>query len=955
MPRRSPRPKGVPGPLPHEVRRTGLLKRLTGSDLRLVMVTAPAGYGKTTLFAQAARESNALVVWLTCTEDDADPTTLLRSLVTSVRGVASRLNLSGWMGTVEVNATPLRQAQRLAEDLNGVSRNLWLVLDRSERLSPDAGRTLDGLFSHLGEGHRLLMAGYELPGVPVAQRLAQGDSLLLEAPDLAFSDQETKGYLRLRGSTVDAASVTNAVGGWPAGVALFTGTNGHGVPPEALIHEVLDRLPRACRRALPAASVLPVWSEAEAQRFALNLPRSWLQQARQAGLPLTPLGQGRYRPHTLLLNVLEPEFASFQDCQQLYYRVAEDLESRGEDLAAVRCFLAAGATQQALALTERLFPTLMRFDQRDVAESLIRSIPESERSTRVEVFFGWLNIVRGQNQEAADRLRGLYARGVRDGYLWWLLSMTEYVLGDFEAQVRLSAEGLALETDQAIRCLIYVPQVAGLQRLGRFEEGLTRAQEGYALAQSLQDNFLILRLSSVLLFALAEMQRIPEARIVARQNIALAERTGFLGRKRELCSIFADYCTAWGDFEEALALIQPFLNDSTEMIGDFLYVDGLGRYRTHIDMPGAVRSFEAALEYYKKRSNAYYANRILMWLADIDVLTGQLERAARRCEEAANVAVSLNASERGRHRFIEGRIWLARGDLARAKALLGDDPEGMVDQWDLARVRLYQAEIARLEGRLNRSLIDAIFQQLERRRHDGPLLTDHTALRALYEACAASGWYPERFSAALRIGSKPPVLADHRPVVRIRTFGGLEVTVNGTSVRMPLTKSGELLVWLVMHGPASREVLVDVLFGEARGSQNVEYFKVAVRRLRAALVPHLDADPVVFGDGVYRLSDMLRVECDAVEFFHGVTPRSAESVLDWLRSTKGEFLAKSDSEWVFEVRRRRLETLVRVTLAAARELEAHDGEASERLYGAAAALDPWLEVTRGSSQGHRVA
>ncbi|NJK44206.1 MAG: AAA family ATPase, partial [Pleurocapsa sp. SU_196_0] len=453
MPRRSFTLKGIPKPLPFEVRRGSLLKRLTNPDLRLVMLTAPAGYGKTTLLGQLARESAATVAWLTCTEDDANPTVLLDSLAASVKRIAPRLRLEAWQDAVTANATPLRLAQRLAEDLNASSGNLWLILDRCERLSADAGRTLDGLISSLGEGHRVFMAGYDIPGAPVSQWLAHGDSLLLQADDLGFSEQETKSYLRLRGSDATASQVRASVGDWPAGTALSAGVGGADVQADALVLEVLERLSSTDRHVLPNAAVLAVWSEAEATRFDLPLTRGWLRRVVQVGLPLTPLGQGRYRPHTILTQVLETEFESFSDRHALHQRIAEDLETRGERIAAVRHFVAGGDRLRAVALTEQTFPKLMRFDQRDVAEALLRSIPTVDRSPRLGVFFGWLHIVRGENQDAADLLRGLYARGVRDGYLWWLLSMTEYVFADFDEQLRLANEGLEFERDPHIRCL----------------------------------------------------------------------------------------------------------------------------------------------------------------------------------------------------------------------------------------------------------------------------------------------------------------------------------------------------------------------------------------------------------------------------------------------------------------------------------------------------------------------
>ena len=67
---------------------------------------------------------------------------------------------------------------------------------------------------------RLSYGAYDLASERLAAPLASGRALLLTATDLAFSGEESRRYLKARGSTQDAAEVQRALEGWPAGIGL---------------------------------------------------------------------------------------------------------------------------------------------------------------------------------------------------------------------------------------------------------------------------------------------------------------------------------------------------------------------------------------------------------------------------------------------------------------------------------------------------------------------------------------------------------------------------------------------------------------------------------------------------------------------------------------------------------------------------------------------------------------
>jgi LuxR family transcriptional regulator, maltose regulon positive regulatory protein len=167
--------------------------------------------------------------------------------------------------------------------------------------------------------------------------------------------------------------------------------------------------------------------------------------------------------------------------------------------------------------------------------------------------------------------------------------------------------------------------------------------------------------------------------------------------------------------------------------------------------------------------------------------------------------------------------------------------------------------------------------------------------------------------------------------------------VNDQLVRLPLSKSGELLVYLALHGPTRRDTLVNAVFGEARGSKPLEYFKVAIRRLRAALAGSVRFDPVVFERGEYRLSEAFRLEVDVDGLWQNRVEVAAANVLAWLEGFGGSFLPKVDSEWAISARQCLLDARIHAALNAARRLEDQAPLEAIQLYRWVVTLEPWME------------
>ena len=163
--------------------------------------------------------------------------------------------------------------------------------------------------------------------------------------------------------------------------------------------------------------------------------------------------------------------------------------------------------------------------------------------------------------------------------------------------------------------------------------------------------------------------------------------------------------------------------------------------------------------------------------------------------------------------------------------------------------------------------------------------------------------------------------------LRIFTLGDCRAAIEGQPVKLGLAKARELLVWLSLHTSGSRDELVTALWDGSDEERHVEYFRVTVRRLRAALRTHLPdgLDPLPYADGRYRLSESLTVEVDVQD---PVTPAALRP-----------FLPGVDTEWVTTYRQLHAQQAAGTLLSQAAALPLTQAAAA---YAALVRLDPLL-------------
>src|SRR5207237_3572009 len=183
---------------PNVVSRPRLIERLhEGLHRNLILISAPAGFGKTTLVSEWIEGIERPAAWLSLDEGDNDPTRFLTYLVAALQTIAATLG-EGGLGALQSPQPPPPEAMltALLNDLTTISDHLVLVLDDYHVLDAKAvDHALTFLLEHLPPQMHLLIVTREDPQLPLARLRARGQLTELRATDLRFTPSEAAAFL----------------------------------------------------------------------------------------------------------------------------------------------------------------------------------------------------------------------------------------------------------------------------------------------------------------------------------------------------------------------------------------------------------------------------------------------------------------------------------------------------------------------------------------------------------------------------------------------------------------------------------------------------------------------------------------------------------------------------------------------------------------------------------------
>lgn len=356
------------------VRRPRLMNLLNASaHSRLTLVSAPAGFGKTTLVSDWSLNAGKPVAWLSLDEQDASLPRFLVYLVTALQSIGIPVG-QGVLAALQAPHPPPLEIilTALINELDGHTTPFTLVLDDYHRVDSHAvDNALVFLLDHAPAQCHLLIATREDPALPLARWRAQGQLTELRAADLRFTQQEGEAFLTeamgLSLPEQDIAVLEQRIEGWAAGLqlaALFLQRESEGAQVEAfsgrhhfvldyLLKEVLNDQPDDVQQFLLHTAVLDRFCAPLCDTVLAAEPgssRVLLDRLERTNLFLIPLDNERfwYRYHHLFADLLRQQLQqSEQETQhqclvELHRRASHWFEQQGWHLEAFQQALAAG-------------------------------------------------------------------------------------------------------------------------------------------------------------------------------------------------------------------------------------------------------------------------------------------------------------------------------------------------------------------------------------------------------------------------------------------------------------------------------------------------------------------------------------------------------------------------------------------------------------------------------------
>ena len=423
----------IPPLRPNFVRRPRLIERLNlglQSGHKLTLVSAPAGFGKTTLLSAWTQESEPRrhVAWLSLDESDNDLTRFLTYLVAALQTIESEIG-KGLMAALQSPEAINVEAVliTLLNEASGLLDNVILIVDDYHTIeSLPVDRSLSFLIEHLPPQMHLVIASRIDPSLPLPRLRAREQMIEIRVHDLRFTPEEAAAFLNqamgFNLSAQDIAALEMRTEGWIAGLQLaalsirglerngeitefvnrFTGSDRY--IQDYLADEVLKQCPQETRDFLLQTSILsrlsaPLCDAVTAQPNSQTI----LENLEGANLFILPLDNERrwYRYHHLFADLLAHRLKQTyrKEVPELHRRASIWHKSEGYIQDAIRHAKAAGDEAGVVEILEEHWQDIVHQGEIVELRRLLDSLGPGtiKHSAPLGMAYCWIHVFSGDN------------------------------------------------------------------------------------------------------------------------------------------------------------------------------------------------------------------------------------------------------------------------------------------------------------------------------------------------------------------------------------------------------------------------------------------------------------------------------------------------------------------------------------------------------------------------------
>src|SRR5580700_6520630 len=704
------------------VPRPRLAERLDrGTALKLVLVSAPAGFGKTTLLTEwlaagpDARAGERLAAWLSLDRADNDPASFWTYVVAALRTAAPGVGESALALLQAPQPPPIETVlTALLNDLGALAGDIVLVLDDYHVV--DASDVQDGmafLLDHLSPWLHVVIASRADPALPLARWRARGELAEIRAAELRFTPDEAAAYLNemmgLQLTARDVAALEGRTEGWIAALQLaalsmqgrddvagfiagFAGDDRYVV--DYLAEEVLARQPDRVQAFLLQTCVLgrlsgPLCDAVTGQGGG----KAMLEALDRGNLFLVPLDDRRrwYRYHHLFADVLQARLLDEQPGQvpDLHRRASAWYEQNGEPQVAIGHALAAEDFGRAADLVELAIPAMRITRQEATVRGWLEVLPLGVLPDEVVRVRPVLSVHFAGALLSGGEFEGVEAR-LRDAERWLDATTArhegaparpaEMVVADEEEYRRLPAE---IEVYRAALALAQ-GDVPGTVRHARRALDLSPADDHLCRASAAG----FMGLAS---WATGDLEAGHSA---YAECMAGLRRAGYIADTFGCAIAMADIRLAQGRLGEAMRTYEQALQRASEQDGPVLrgtadmYVGMSEVHRERGDLQAATQQLLRSQELGEYNGLPQHPYRRRVAMSRIRQAEGDLGGALDLLNEAERLYVGDFFPNVRPVPALKARVWIAQGRLG--EALSWAHEQGMSADDDLSYLREFE-------------------------------------------------------------------------------------------------------------------------------------------------------------------------------------------------------------------------------------------------------------------------
>lgn len=662
---------------------------------KFVLVSAPAGYGKTTLLLDFAHDLEHPVCWYALDRSDHDPRVFLEHLILSLHhrfpdfGERTRQALAA--NPDLTNGAPSVVNALINEIADVIPQWFVLVLDDYHRLgeAPEVGAILARLLTYQTDQFLLIIASRTVPELPlIIQLTAKGEVGGLGQEDLRFRADEIQGLLAQNYSLhipdKEAGELAAQSEGRITGLLLTAHTMWRGILEslvqartsdqpvyEYLAQEVFAHQEPAVQAFLTASSILQEMSPTLCQEaLGLEEAEHFLELLENRNLFVTRLDEDWYRYHHLFQEYLQTRLRREEESRwiELHRRAADWFETHEQPEEAVRHYLTVGAHEDAAQVMGAAVQDMFYAGRLGTltAWGAALSAPLRERTPRLALFQSRAADMLGRWEEALT-LTEIAERGYRasedtHGLAYALLHRCEVWQGQgrFQEALALGQEVLSLIEETGVPVAYEAHRILGKSyvALGRLEEGEVHLRQALKYSLKQGGEFEQSSIQDGLADCLWRQGRWAEAITVQRQAVKTWRRLG------------------------NPAALSGALNN----LGFYLYSTG--------EYGEALRLFGEALELARRSGHRRNEAFALVSLGELNRDLGALERAVEACQEGIAIADELGdgfLSAYGREAL--GLVHRCRGDYPLAQAAIEQAMERAEQQCSEYQLGRYEASL----------------------------------------------------------------------------------------------------------------------------------------------------------------------------------------------------------------------------------------------------------------------